>query len=215
MVAGNALEWVSVSMERIARRRRRVGLLGLGGNPLRRGVDRIEARILTGLLVAFLIGAPLLAVAAGRWEHSAAVAEQRAQQSVHLVTAVLLQDVPDIVVGDGTWDAGALARWTASDGKSRVGEVLDTAGAPAGSTVRIWVDGSGRQAGFPPLTHRGVETRVITAAALASAALAIMLLTMALCLRWLLNRRRLAGWDAAWADFGPRWPGNGGGRSAW
>ncbi len=91
----------------------------------------------------FLIGAPPLAIAAGWWEHSAAVAEQRAQRSVHLVTAVLLQDVPDVVAGTGTWDAGALARWTASDGKSRVGVVLDTAGAAAGSRLPIWVDGSG------------------------------------------------------------------------
>jgi flavin-binding protein dodecin len=191
-------------MERIGPRRRRVSMLVLGSNPLRREVDRIEASIFAGLLVAFLIGAPLLALGAGWWEHGAAAAEQRAQRSVHLVTAVLLQDVPDIVVGTGAWDAGALARWAAPDGKSRVGLVLDTAGAKAGSRLRIWVDGSGRQA-YPPLTGHGVRARVITAAALASAAFAVMLLTVAAGLRWLLNRRRLAGWGAAWAEVGPRW----------
>jgi hypothetical protein len=176
-------------MERIAGRSRRVGVLGRSGNPLRRKVDRIEAGIFAGLLVTFLIGAPLLAVAAGWWEHGAAIAEQHAQRSVHLVTAVLLQDVPDVVVGTGTLDAGALARWTASDGKSCVGVVLDTAGAKAGSTLPIWVDGSGRQTD-PPLTRRGVRSRVITAAALTSAAFAITLLSVAIWLRWLLNRRR-------------------------
>jgi hypothetical protein len=191
-------------MERFAKRRRRVGVLSLGTSPLRRDVDRVEAGIFAGLLVAFLIGAPLLAVAAGWWEHGAAAAEERAQRSVHLVTAVLLEDVPDIVAGTGAWDAGALARWTAPDGKSRVGVVLDVEGTKAGSRLRIWVDGSGRQAG-PPLTRRDVESRVITAAALASAAFAIMLLAVGICLRWLLNRRRLAGWGRAWADIGPRW----------
>lgn len=191
-------------MERIARRVRRVAVLSLGGNPLRRKVDRIEAGIFAGLLVTFLIGAPLLAVAAGWWEHGAAVADQRAQRSVHLVTAVLLQNVPDIVVGTGTWDAGALARWTASDGRSRVGVVLDIAGAKAGSRLRIWVDGSGRQTG-PPLTRRGVRSRVVTAAALASAASAVAMLAVGISLRWLLNCRRLAGWGAAWADIGPHW----------
>jgi biotin transporter BioY len=190
-------------MERIAGRRRRVGVLSWGSNPLRRKVDRIEAGIFAGLLVMFLIGAPLLVVAAGWWEHGAAVAEQRAQRSVHLVTAVLLQDVPDIVAGTGALDAGALARWTASDGKSCVGLVLDTAGARAGSRLLIWVDGSGRQAD-PPLTRHGVRSRVITAAALALAAFAITLLAVAIWLRWLLNCRRLAGWGAAWADIGPR-----------
>ncbi len=158
-----------------------------GSNRLRRKVARIEAGIFAGLLVIFLIGAPLLAIAAGWWEHGTAVAEQRAQRSVHLVTAVLLQDVPDIVVGTGAWDAGALARWTASDGKSCVGVVLDTAGAKAGSSLPIWVDGSCRQVG-PPLTPGDVRSRVITAAALASAAFAITLLVVALWLRWwLLN----------------------------
>jgi hypothetical protein len=192
-------------MERIAPRRRRVGALSLGRNPLRRQVDRIEARIFAALLVAFLTGAPLLAIAAGRWEHGAAVAEQRAQRSVHLVTAVLVPDVPDVMVGYAAWNAGVLAQWTASDGKPRVGEVVDVAGAKAGSKLQIWVDGSGQQAVFPPLTHRGVVTRVITAAALAAAAFTAMLLSVALGLRWLVNRRRLAGWDAAWADIGPHW----------
>jgi hypothetical protein len=190
-------------MERIAGRRRRVGVLSWGSNPLRRKVDRIEAGIFTGLLITFLIGAPLLAVAAGWWEHGAAVGQQRAQRSVHLVTAVLLQDVPDIAAGTGTWDAGALARWTASDGKSRVGLVLDTVGAKAGSRLPIWVDGSGRPTD-PPLTRRDVRSRVITAAALAPAAFAITLLAAAIWLRWLLDRRRLASWGAAWADIGPR-----------
>ena len=92
-------------MERSAGRRRRVGVLSWGSNPLRRKVDRIEAGIFAGLLVTFLIGAPSLAVAAGWWEHGAATAELRAQRSVHGVTAVLLQDVPDIAVGSGPVDS--------------------------------------------------------------------------------------------------------------
>jgi hypothetical protein len=173
-------------MERIAGRGRLVAVPCQGSNRVRRRVARIDIRIFAGLLVAFLIGAPLLALAAGWWEHGAAVAEQRAQRSVHLVTAVLLQDVPNIVVGTGAWDAGALARWPASDGKSCVGVVLDTAGAKAGSRLPIWVDGSCRQAD-PPLTRGGVRSRVITAAALAAAAFTITLLAVAIWLRWLLK----------------------------
>jgi len=65
------------------------------------------------------------------------------------------------------------------------------------------VDGSGRQVD-PPLTRHDVRSRLITAAALAPAAFAITLLAAAIWLRWLLNRRRLASWGAAWADIGPR-----------
>jgi len=173
-------------MEGIAGRGRLVAVPCQGSNRPRRKVTRIEIGIFAGLLVMFLIGAPLLAIAAGWWEHGAAVAEQRAQRSVHLVSAVLLQDVPDIVVGTGAWDAGALARWTGSGGRSCVGVVLDTAGAKAGSRLPIWVDRSCRQAG-PPLTRGDVRSRVITAAALASAAFTITLLAVAIWLRWLLN----------------------------
>jgi hypothetical protein len=173
-------------MERIAGRRRRAAVPSRGSHRPRRKAARIRARVSAGLLAMFLIGAPLLAIAAGWWEHGAAVTEQRAQRSVHLVTAVLLQDVPDVVVGTGAWDAGALARWTASDGKSCVGVVLDTAGARAGSRLPIWVDGSCRQVD-PPLTPGEVRSRVITAAALAVAAFAITLLAVAIWLRWLLN----------------------------
>ena len=173
-------------MERIAGRGRRVGVLSRGSNRSRRKAARIKAGIFAGLLVMFLLGAPLLAIAAGWWEHGSAVAEQRAQRSVHLVTAVLLQDVPDIIVGTGTWDAGALARWTASDGKSCLGVVLDTVGTKAGSRLPIWVDGSCHQVD-QPLTRADVRSRVITAAALASAAFAITLLAVAIWLRWLLR----------------------------
>ena len=41
--------------------------LGLDGNPLRRASDRAEAWIRAGLVVVFLIGAPMAAVAAGLW----------------------------------------------------------------------------------------------------------------------------------------------------
>jgi hypothetical protein len=173
-------------MEGIGGRGRLVAVPCQGSNRLRRNVARIEAGTFAGLLVVFLIGAPLLAIAAGWWEHGVAVAEQRAQRSVHLVTAVLLQDVPDIVAGSGAWDAGALARWTGSDGRSCVGVVLDTEGAKAGSRLPLWVDGSCRQAD-PPLTRGDVRSRVITAAALASAAFTITLLAVAIWLRWLLN----------------------------
>ena len=173
-------------MERIAGRGQEPGVLSRSSSRLRREVARIRVRIFAGLLVVFLIGAPLLAMAAGWWEHGVAVAEQRAQRSVHLVTAVLLQDVPDIVVGTGTWDAGALAQWPASDGRSCTGVVLDTAGAKAGSTLPIWVDGSCRQVD-PPLTAGAVRSRVITAAVLASAAFAVTLLAVAIWVRWLLS----------------------------
>jgi hypothetical protein len=46
--------------------------LGLDGNPLHRASDRAEAWIRAGLVVVFLIGAPMAAVAVGLWTADAA-----------------------------------------------------------------------------------------------------------------------------------------------
>jgi hypothetical protein len=56
---------------RLARR------LGLDGNPLRRRVDKIAACLAALLMAVFLIGAPMLSMAAARWVGHAATAGQR------------------------------------------------------------------------------------------------------------------------------------------
>jgi len=186
--------------ERVVRR------LGLDNNPLRRRTDRIAACLGAGLLIAFLAGAPLLTMATIHWAGQAGTAEQRAQRTWYRVDAVLLRSAPAPAafasgLYGGTW---VPARWTAPDGRSRTGEIDVATGVTKGQTVPIWVD----QAGFPtgpPLTHRAVVARTILAAALTPVVLAIVLGFLAVVGRWVIGRRRLAGWDAAWALVGPQW----------
>ena len=59
--------------------------------------------------------------------------------------------------------------------------------------------------GGPPLSHRQVLAREATAAVTATVALGTMLLCLAWAGRWVLDRRRLAAWEAAWAAVGPQW----------
>jgi hypothetical protein len=47
--------------------------------------------------------------------------------------------------------------------------------------------------------------RAATAAAVATAGLLIVLSCLALLVRWLLDRRRIADWELAWAIVGPQW----------
>lgn len=94
-------------------------------NPLRRASDRAEAAIIAGLLIIFLAGAPLAALAAANWA-SAASPGTDARPAPHRVPAVLL---------------------------------------------------------------------------------AVLLLGTGRLVRWMLNRRRMAGWDADWQAAGPRWSG--------
>lgn len=182
--------------------------LWMGRNPLHRRMDRIEAWITTGLLAIFLAGAPLSWIATGRWVHSGGRAEQRAQQAWRQVPAVLLHSAPALprFYFRTSWDPGVvvLARWTMPGGQVRTGEVSVPAGTLMGRTVRVWVDGTGRLTG-PPLSTSALAKRVFGAEVLAPLALAALLLSLARVVRWQMDRRRLAGWEADWAFTGPRW----------
>ncbi len=186
--------------ERLARR------LGLDNNPLRRRTDKIAVCLGAGLLAAFLSGAPLLSIAAAGWAGHAAAVEQRAQRDWQQVSAVLLRNAPATGPFAGSLYGGAWvpATWTAPDGRTRNGEVDVTTGLAAGQTVPIWVTMAGLPAG-PPLTHDAVVARSALAAAVAPIVLAITLAFLVGVTRWVIDRRRLAGWDAAWALVGPQW----------
>jgi hypothetical protein len=181
--------------------------LALDGNPLRRRTDRVEAWIMCGLLAAFLIAAPLAAIAAGHWTDRAGVKEQRAQRSWHQTDAVLLRSAPrDLVLAYGhPWLSGkALARWHGPGRRVHVGAVTAPLGAAAGATVRIWVNASGAAVGHP-LRSEQLLLRVAAVAALVVVALALVVLGLAHAARLLLDRNRLKQWEAGWACVGPQW----------
>lgn len=186
---------------------RRLGRrLGLDGNPLRRRTDKIGTWLLAQFLVAVLIGAPLFGIAAFTWAGRAGAAEQHAERSWREVPAVLLRSVaaPDSFA-DGVFGYSWIpARWTAPNGQVRSGDIPVEVGLTAGRKVLLWVDAAGRPTDVP-LTHRAVMARAVTAAAGAAAVLLIALSCLALIVRWLLNRRRLADWGLAWAIVGPQW----------
>jgi hypothetical protein len=179
--------------------------LGLDGNSLRRRADRIAAIATVGLLVAFLVAAPIAAVFAGHWAYRSSMSQQRDQRSWRAVTAVLLQKAP---VDPGSLDVSgspAVARWTPPGGHhAREGVISVPAGTPAGSRVRIWLDASGQWAG-PPLGRQAVVVRVVMAVVGTTLVLATGLAAIASVGQWLLDRRRLAGWEADWNEVGPQW----------
>jgi hypothetical protein len=175
--------------------RRRLWPLWPDRNPLRRRCDRVEAAIVAGLMAAFVLGGSLAALAAGRWAYDNALrTEQAGQAARHQVPAVLL------TTAQGWSPAMVQARWTAPDGARRTG----WAPAPAGTTVRVWVDAAGRLA-EPPLRHSQVEGQAVMAAMAAVIALAMLLGGAGWCARQVADRRRLAAWDAQWRATGPRW----------
>ena len=179
--------------------------LGLDGNPLRRRTDKIAAGLAALLLAVFLIGAPFLSVAAADWASRAGAGGQQAERSWHQVSAVLLQDAPGPSATGGVLRSyQVLARWWAPDGRARTGRIPVSAGLAAGRTVRLWVDPAGSPTGFP-LNQLLIVADEAIAAVTATVALGIVLWCLASAGRWVLDRRRLADWEAAWAAVGPQW----------
>lgn len=179
---------------------------GCERNPLRRRIDDVETRIMTGLVVLFLVAAPLLSILTGRLADAAGIREQQAEQAWHPVKAVLEQSAADGMIGqDGAWGASWVdVRWTVPDGKARTGLIAVPLTAKAGQRVTVWVTGSGELT-HPPLNRGEVLDGMANAIMATVAGLAALLALVAAAARSAINRRRMAGWARAWEITGPQW----------
>jgi hypothetical protein len=174
-------------------------------NPVRRPSDRAETVVLVLLAVAFLVGAPLAALASGAWAHAAA---QRAAldqaASRRPVTAVVLADPASQQAAVEYFGSMAPARWTAPDGAVVKGQLLVPYGTQAGATFRLWATMDGHVTG-QPMNDSQVASLVILAAVGAVAGVALALVSAGGLARWSFNWRRMAAWDIDWQATGPRW----------
>jgi hypothetical protein len=181
--------------------------LGLEANPVRRGTDRAEAWTRIGLLIVFLMAAPVTSIALAHWTESSMVSQAHAQAAAkHLVPARLLETAPlgsryPETAGNFSW---VRVRWTGPDGSPRTGQVDVPDGARKGSIVKIWTDASGHLV-LAPIGRTQIISRVITVTALAPLAVALVLLTLAGATHRLLDRRRMAAWEADWNAVEPQW----------
>lgn len=180
--------------------------LGLDHNPLRRTSDVVEGWLLPAVIALFLILSPFVAGTAAQWVRADNAAAQRSTQSWHQVPAVLLHAAPGPMMPDNganTWLVWAPARWAAG-GRLHTGDVPAPAGTRAGATVRVWLDRAG-DVQVPPPTPAYARDRVMVGMMIALVTLAVLLAALTLLTRRILNRRRLAGWEAAWLSVGPQW----------
>lgn len=179
----------------------------LDRNPLRRPADRAETLVLILLFTAFLVVAPLAALASGSWAHSMAHrAELTQAASRSKVTGVVLS-VPAVTASAwGSWGQNALVktRWTAPDGAVVTGVLPLFVGTTAGEKVSLWTTRSGQLASHP-MTDAQVSHFAVLGEAAGTAAVALVLALAGLLARWSLDKRRMAGWDADWQATGPRW----------
>jgi hypothetical protein len=178
--------------------------LGLDGNPLRRRADKIATGLAVLLVAAFLVGVPLVSIAAVSWAGRTAAAEQQATRSWRRVPAVVQKAARVTAASQLNGYAWVPAQWTAPDGQARAGQIPVSVGVAAGQTVRLWVNAAGTPTGPPP--SRGVVVfDQAGSVAVGVVALGAMLLCLACAGRRVLDRRRLAAWETAWAAVGPQW----------
>jgi hypothetical protein len=145
--------------------------------------------MLAALIIAFIVGAPLIALVAGRLTlSSTATTVQAGQAGWRQVPAVLLADAP----GPNSFDPPVPATWTAPDGAVHTGVVYPRPGARAGTTTPIWVNASGAQQ-KRPLT---AATQADFSAAIAGTLWGLLLLAAGTLGRILIDARRMAAWDA-------------------
>jgi hypothetical protein len=174
--------------------------LGLDGNPLRRRTDKIAAGPASLLVAVFLAGAPVLSMVAARWAFRATNAEQQAARSWRQVPAVLQRATPVPAAWELFGHSWVQARWTAPDGRARAGEIPVSGGLAAGRAVPLWVDLAGS-----PTGHHAMVIRKAAAPFVTTAVLAVVLPCLACAGRWVVHRRRLAGWERHGPLSGPKW----------
>jgi hypothetical protein len=147
------------------------------------------------LIMAFLLGAPLIALIAWRLTLSATFTTMDARHvGWRQVPAVLLAEAPE----SGYYDFPVSATWTAPDGTAHTGMVLAKPGSPAGTATTIWVNASGHQETWP-LTPAQATTQATTQAGLIAGSAvpvwALILLGAGLFGHRLIDVRRTAAWD--------------------
>ncbi len=186
-------------MGRLVRRYR------LGGNPLRRRSDRIETAVLIGALVVGLVGIPI-GVQANEvaYQAGARAAAERAA-SVVQTHAVLLADAPaaqPVRVPVST--VNARAEWHAPDGSTRTGDVSVAPGTRAGTDIPVWTDQRGSLVRAPLNPTQLSSRAVAVAVGLGLGWFLVMLLVFA-AVRWVLDRKRMAEWEADWERAERNW----------
>lgn len=177
-------------------------------NPLRRTADRVEAAIMAVLAVILLAAGPLAGIAAVDRAAAAGARAGHAQAGWHQTMAVVLLGAPNQVGGleQAAPEPAALATWTAPDGTRHEGQVRVPDGTKAGATVPVWTNRSGTLEAAP--VQRGNVIVWETLAALAAVtALIVAVVIAGFLARMVLDRRRLAAWDAAWPVAESRWTG--------
>jgi hypothetical protein len=180
-------------------------LLGLGRNPLRRRVDRLEALfLLTAVLAALLVipaAAAFGSTIRNRAEHSAA--EERAE--VRPVQARTQENTAEAVPSSfGVTTTTVRVRWFDTSGSAHEDNAHVLIGTKAGTELTIWLDRAGVMARAPRPPADSIVLGVAAGVTMPLLAWPLLLVLFRFARRPLEDRRAQA-WACEWEQVSPRW----------
>ena len=197
-----AAAWGRSGEEWVLRAARR---FGLGRNPLRRRVDRIESLIvLCAVLLGLLIVPAAAALGTAVGHASERAAEQRRASLTQVQARTLESTDPVVTEVPGAYSSRVKVGWTDPAGWPHEGSMSMPAGTRAGTPVTIWLDNSGAIA--PPPRTASDSNAMGGAIGLSAAMISWLVLAGLTRLAVaLLDRRRIRDWEREWAHVAPRW----------
>ena len=174
-------------------------------NPLRRTMDRVEAVVIGGLVVAFLAAAPLVLRLPPGTPPTAWPPALPTRSRPPGVRCQRCCSLPPKLRG-----TASTRRPYKPGGPPRTGRGIPArcshprVPGPAG-TVTVWVDKAGRLTGDSPLQLSQVRGRAALATMFTPLAVGFILLCAGLLAHATPGRRRLAAWDTDWQVTEPQW----------
>ncbi|HET9080777.1 MAG TPA: hypothetical protein VFO01_09710 [Trebonia sp.] len=178
----------------------------LDRNPLRRATDRLETCLLAGLFVGLAAGAPFAAQAASHASYAGALQARQEQLATrHQVRAVLTSNAAPLSGYSLSANVLTGATWTSVTGVRQSGEVPAPAGSPKGTAVTVWADDGSGYLDSPPLTMTEAAGQADAAMVGAIAGTGLVYVVGSWAILRLLNRRRMAAWEADWLATAPTW----------
>jgi len=174
-------------------------------NPLRRGTDRLETCLLVGLFAVIAVVTPFAARLVGHASYAAGLqARQEQLANRHQVQAALTKDAGPVSGYSISAYVLTPATWTSVTGVRRSGEVPAEPGSREGTSISVWTDGNG-YLDSPPLDVSEVASQADAATVGVIVASGVVYIVGAAAIKQLLNRRRMAAWDADWVTTAPTW----------
>jgi len=179
--------------------------LGIGRNPLRRRVDRLESMVLLSAVLAALVMIPVAAALGTSVRNSS---ENTAAQRRAVLTEVRARTLENteaaVPNAPGQMTSWVRVTWTDRAGWPQEGRTNVAIGTKQGTSVTIWLDGSGaitappRPAGDSAAIGGAVGLGVAMTSWLLIAGLARLAVVP-------LDRRRMRDWEREWEQVAARW----------